>query len=351
MISQVIQLTQWEWFKLRRRWMPWILLAVVVVLAQFALWFTYAAYHNESLQEFTSGGSSSFAVSEEVAGEVVSIEISCIGLANEGIPPEIAALPEERRVQFLSDVEEFRAANCGDTTLRDDLRKAFTIPNSVASSFTGMVGVTAILVVILAASIVGSEYGWGTLRPTLSRGAGRWRFLASKFALLLAACIAAQLIVAASTVVASLLAIVIPPEETGNLIDLGTWADVAISFGKSTLALAPYIALGAFLAVLTQSAAAGMAIGLGYYVVELIAAPLLAITSWGQRIADYVLGPSVNEWLQSATVTVDVSGASSTGSETDSLPAVVVILVYTFVLVAAAFWIFARRDITGARGD
>ena len=59
MIARVARLTVWEWFKLRRRWQPWILLAVAIVLAQIGLWVSYAAYHNETLQEFMSGGSSS----------------------------------------------------------------------------------------------------------------------------------------------------------------------------------------------------------------------------------------------------------------------------------------------------
>ena len=54
MIAQVLRLTVWEWFKLRRRWQPWILLAVAVVLAQIGLWVSYAAYHNEGLQGLMS---------------------------------------------------------------------------------------------------------------------------------------------------------------------------------------------------------------------------------------------------------------------------------------------------------
>ena len=89
MFAHVVRLTLWEWFKLRGRWMPWIMLAIVVVLAQLGMWFAYAAYHNETLQELSSGGSSSFGVAEEVDGETINISVSCISLANEGMPPEI----------------------------------------------------------------------------------------------------------------------------------------------------------------------------------------------------------------------------------------------------------------------
>ena len=36
---------------------------------------------------------------------------------------------------------------------------------------------------ILAASLTGTEYGWGTVRTVLTRGAGRWQLLASKLLL------------------------------------------------------------------------------------------------------------------------------------------------------------------------
>ena len=39
--------------------------------------------------------------------------------------------------------------------------------------------------------------------------------------------------------------------------------------------------------MLAQSSAAGISIALGYYVIELIASPLLNITSWGENIADF----------------------------------------------------------------
>ena len=47
---QVLRLTRWEFFKLRKRWMPWVLVAVVVAVAvavaicQAFLWGSYYEY-------------------------------------------------------------------------------------------------------------------------------------------------------------------------------------------------------------------------------------------------------------------------------------------------------------------
>ena len=169
--------------------------------------------------------------------------------------------------------------------------------------------------------------------------------------LLLLLSVAAAIVIAITTAIASLLAAVIPPEETGTLAEPGKWSEVFITWGKAIFAFAPYIGLSVCLAVLTQSASAGIAIALGYYVIELIAAPILNVTSWGQRIADFLLGNNVGEWMEAAFVSVEVDGASSTANQPEPLQAFLVISAYTLVFCVAAFFVFLRRDIAGAKGE
>ena len=351
MFAHVVRLTQWEWYKLRRRWMPWILLAVAIAFMQLGIWLSYGAYHNESLQAFTAGGANSLSTSAEVDGEVVEVSVSCIGLLNEGIPPEVDDLPEEVRTSFLEDVERFREENCTNTDPLHEIRKAFTLPHSITGSMNGLAGFAPFLILILTASLIGSEYGWGTLRTTLTRGAGRWQLLGAKIALVLVVSAAAYVIVAIATAAASLLAAVIPPDEPGSLAETGKWSDAAVTYVKALYAAAPYVALATFLAVLTQSSSMSMAIALGYYAVELIAAPLLSLTEWGKTIADALVGRNVSEWMESAAVTVEINDASSAAGQGDALQAFLVILTYTVLLGAAAFWIFIRRDVAGAKGE
>ena len=133
--------------------------------------------------------------------------------------------------------------------------------------------------------------------------------------------------------------------------DLGKWSDVGVTFVKAVYALAPYIALGALLAVLTQSSAVSISTSLGYYVIELIATPLLGLNETLDKVTDFIIGSNVNEWMESAFVTVDVNGSGGVTEQPDTLRAFLVILAYTVVLAGAAFWIFQRRDIAGARGE
>ena len=46
MMAQLMRLTRWEWFKLRKRWMPWILLGIAVAMTQLSLWSDYLEYRN-----------------------------------------------------------------------------------------------------------------------------------------------------------------------------------------------------------------------------------------------------------------------------------------------------------------
>ena len=169
MIAQVLRLTVWEWFKLRRRWQPWILLAVAIVLAQVGLWVSYVAYHNESLQEIMSGGSSSFGTGYEQDGETISVSTTCTEIVNGQTPEGIEKLPEDQRREFLADVERFRE-NCSGTQARDEIRKGFALPSAIPSSISAMFDIAAFLVLILTASALGTEYGWGTLTDGVDQG-------------------------------------------------------------------------------------------------------------------------------------------------------------------------------------
>ena len=278
MIAHVLRLSIGEWHKLRRRWIPWILLGLVVFLTQGLVWVVYVAYH----------------LDDEVSEE---------GLSDFTLPSIITVDPIS--LHFL------------------------VIP-----------------IMILAASVVGVEYGLGTLRTTLTRGVGRWQLLSAKLIMLMVAVIAGFIVLSAFIAIAGIviagIAAITPPAEEGALIgtEPQAWLDAAIGAGKVVYALAPYVALAVFLAVVTQSTAQGISISMGYYVLELIAAPILGgIAEWlGNALEVALLGSNVGEWM-------------STANATDALRAFFVILAYTVVFVAAALWIFQRRDVAGAKGE
>ena len=45
MIPHVLRLAMGEWYKLRLRWIPWILLGIIILLTQVMVWVNYISYH------------------------------------------------------------------------------------------------------------------------------------------------------------------------------------------------------------------------------------------------------------------------------------------------------------------
>ena len=276
MIAHVLRLAVGERHKLRRRWIPWILLGIIVFIMQALVWVTYVSHH------------------------------------------------------------------FGDSASSRDTR-SFTLPYSIGDTIEGSSAFFVIPIIILAASVMGVEYGLGTLRTTLTRGVGRWQLLSAKLIMLMAAGIAGIIVLSALIAIASIAAGVIPPAEEGPLIvtEAQAWLDAAITVGKMMYALAPYVALAVFLAVVTQSTAQGISLSLGYYVLELVIAPILGgVVEWLENVLEVaLLGPNTIEWMEVA------------GEQPDTLRAFFVILAYTVVFVAAALWVFQHRDVAGAKGE
>ncbi len=274
MAMQVALLTRWEWFKLRRRWVPWILLGFALALSQLVFWLA--------------------------------------------------------------------------VTFGDDLSYQSTTEN-IANGL-GVAGFMGpLMAVILTAAVVGGEYGWGTLRPVLSKGAGRWPFLMSKVSVALLCTAAGLLILAVLVAVSGFIAeaVLTDPESEGY--GSISWVDLLALYGRSVYAFLPYIALALFAVVLTGSNGIGSGIALGYYFIELaILTPILGIFSWSGHVFAFLLGPNVGAWI--FLDPTDERNIATFGGIPDMAHGFILVTAYVVVLAAAAVALFLHRDIAGAKG-
>ncbi len=294
MIADVLSLTRWEWYKLRHRRMPWILLAVIALLVQVNFWVTYALFRGGSEVMVGEGGGS---------GEVT-------------------------------------------VSTSDQFLEMFAFPNSLANGLIVGRGFGGILVMILAASLIGSEYGWGALRTVLTKGAGRWPLLASKLLLLASLSVGALVVAAAALGVSSVIALT--TLDAAWVAASADWLGLGIGFGKAVYGMLPYVALAVFAAVVTSSTAVAIGISLSYWFAESILIGVLANFDWFERIDVFILGQAVSGWMGSA------AGGLSFGSAAelpDATQAFLVLTGYVVVLTTIAFGLFQRRDIAGARGE
>ena len=300
MITDVLSLTRWEWFKLRRRRMPWILLFVSVLLLQITFWSAYALFRVGDEVTLGDGGAAS------VSGEFLEL---------------------------------------------------LAFPNNAVIGLAISHGFSIILIMILAASLTGTEYGWGTVRTVLTRGAGRWQLLASKLLLVALLGVGALVVGALSMALSSFIAS-LTLEGGAWLAESSDWAEVARIFGKAIFGLLPYVALGVFFAVLTTSSGTAIGLSLGYAVAEGIVIGILANFDWFEPVSGFVLGQAVGGWLGTTGGALFAGGGDDTfgdaavlAMQPEALKGFLVSLAYIVVLSGLAFWIFQRRDIAGAKGE
>lgn len=326
-MSYLATLVRWDWFKLARRWMPWILLVILLLFSQLAVWGSYFRYRN--LEH--NGGS--VAIGPEGPGR---IEISCNALAA-GNTGSLPAGTSQADIQALKNQCQSQQPQIQKQLA--NLDNGFTLPGSIPTALGIGVSIGLILLAILSASTVGAEYGWGTVRTALVRGTGRWQYLAAKLLMLALVAAAFFIILVAATAISSEVAHSLVSHPVRGAAT--TWSHAGALLGRSWVALLPYVVLTVLLTVLTRSSATGMAIGIVYYPAEQIVSGILSgIFSWFSTVAKYLLGQNLATWAG-----VDVIGAHAPVS---TLHAFLVILVYALVLGAIAFYLFRRADITGA---
>lgn len=337
MIREIANLAVWEWFKLRRRWMVWILLLFALLFAQLAVWGGFFSYRN--LQE-TGGELTVPAALQQQPGRVPRT-LRC----NDLLSGDPARQPAELDPQVIAGF----AAQCRQqsTALPARLSRSygtFTLPGSIPNALNTVQTLGLILMAILTASAIGIDYGAGTLRSVLTQGTGRWPYLTAKFLTLALLCAVGLLVASASVAVSSAVAGGLAGAAPQSAAAAATWSDAGVAFWKAWVSIIPYIALTAFVTVVARSSAAGMAIGLGYYFAEqLIVALLTNFFSWFQNVADFLLVRNISGWT-------GASGGFPGTVLPDQTHAIVVLGVYTLVLGGIAFWLFERRDVQGATG-
>ena len=345
MIAEVIRLTLAEWYKLRRRWLLWILLAVSILISQAFVWGLNTAYH---VNEETFGA---LIPPYEYRSEDGIIELTCADVAQERVEEKLAPLSEAELGQIAESLQEWQSTCVGYTT-PEETRQAFTLPYAITATSEGQL-FPIVFSLILGAAIVGAEYGFGTLRSTLTRGVGRLRYLAAKLIIVLLAVAALDLASNLTTALGILVMDVVPPDEGASLIasDAEPWQRFAEATLRTWVVLLPYVSLGALLAVLTQSTAQAISFSMAYYFVEfLLLGQLFGLTSWLQRLREFLLSDAAGEWMLQFTTQTEIATGAIT-EQPNPTAALFIMLGYTTVFIGATVWLFLRRDVAGAKGE
>ena len=188
----MLRLLRSEVFRLVRRWMPWVLLGMMVAMS-FILYELIWVTSNAQLSLLRSGTAP---------------------VTPNAPPPEIQIRSLESAIQ----------------TLR---------PSRLNELGVGFVtGLGSILMIVLAASHMGTEWAWGTLRTLLASGASRMAFLVSKYVTLVAYAVVYMALGVAAVLAASFLVSAQAGLDATGL-DLGIVASAASSFVSSRISRWP----------------------------------------------------------------------------------------------------------------
>jgi ABC-2 type transport system permease protein len=219
----------------------------------------------------------------------------------------------------------------------------FLLPEVIPNTANIVSVLGSILLVVIAAGIVGSEYSWSTIRVIVGSGASRSLILTAKLiALLLVILTFVVVSMGAGALTGLLLAVVGGHEVSFAWLDGGAARDIAVMTVGTTVQLVASAAIGFAVAVLTRSLAAGIAFGIGYSIVEsIIGAILSAIGGTAESIARYLLSTNSNRIAAENTFGTPFLSSNAPGLA----QAFVVMGAYTVVLIALAYIVFRRRDI------
>ncbi len=286
----MFRLLRSEVYRLARRWMPWVLL-LLIVLAGVGIYLLVYVAAQAQLQAVRSGA----------------------------IPSQPGA--EQAMNQTLRE-------------LRLDRVQGFGV--QIVS------GIGSVMLIVFAASHVGTEFGWGTLRTLLAHGAARGTFLSAKvlsFALFAALFVFLGVVAA---IMGSYVVTAIAGTDASGL-ELGAIANAA---ARSYYTFLPYMALATLITVWSRSAGAGIAAGLVVYFTEgLVAQLLVSFNRDYANIVNYGLSRNVSALIRSAAGTTTLPDPSAVALP-DQGQATLVLAIYTVLFLAIAFWRLRTRDIT-----
>lgn len=212
-----------------------------------------------------------------------------------------------------------------------------------------------VLIIILVGTIVGGEYGVGTIRLLFTRGPQRTQFLLAKFGAAIFCIVSGVLVLLLTALLAGLLfnlfTGITPSFDFFNATWLGQ-ASLYILYVMLNLFI--YAMMALFLATLGRATAAGVAGALAWSFFEPVVATILLLVGRAaggpggdflRAIPDYFISSNLTALFQNLNPGLFGfnDGAPSTLSNTHAL---LVLAVYLALFIGLAWWINERRDVT-----
>lgn len=235
-----------------------------------------------------------------------------------------------------------------DEAARTDMLNHLTLPGIIPWFGQTLYLFASLMMAILAASTIGSEYSWGTLRPFLATGISRARFLAAKLsALALVGLAFTALPLLLCALLAVPIAITHGRPAIGFTIDLAWLLDLVAIVGRYYLAIMIPALIAFLIGLAGRSQAAGIGAALGLLISEQVISTLLLSLGldWAKTVVNFLPGQN------SLTLVGNYSTFGPPVNPPD-IPGewriIATLCTYGIGCLLVAFIIFRRRDVRGA---
>ena len=237
--------------------------------------------------------------------------------------------------------------------------RTFALPWSLVALLDAGQSWGAILVGVFTASVVATDFGWGTVRQSLIRGHSRGSFLFAKaFAIALASAIALLIVLAVGIVFCIFASSLAGEAITLHVRGGPSTAGIVMMVVRAAYAILPYGLMALMITVVTRSTAAGATMILLYVFIE--AAVISILGSVGGTWADargWLLGHNVASLMAVNRIgsadyhSLAIGERASPGELPDPIVATVVIALYCVAFVAITYRVFASRDVRAPDGS
>jgi ABC-2 type transport system permease protein len=235
-----------------------------------------------------------------------------------------------------------------DATMATANLKEGILPGGIVTSLENTQLFARIVIVILAAILIGSEYSWGTIRVLVGSGVSRLKLLGAKLlvlaqasiALVLAGVLAGSLVSTATTILG------------GHALTLGGFGidwiiDLALMLGRTTMVLYIMALIAATVALLARSVAGGITVGVVWTTLEPLIGRLL---DGNGGVADRIHSVLISTNVEALTARNGFGPQQVPDHLPGAWQAAGVLLLYAIVLTLIAMQVFRARDITSAGG-
>lgn len=227
------------------------------------------------------------------------------------------------------------------TTVRQSLNRTY-LPNGVHTAVSAANALWGILVVIAIAVVVGNEFQYGTLRTQLAMGLRRIPYIIAKaIAVFLAGVMGLAVIILFGIGLSVLLtAIDGAPMRWGGAFGQAFWQGI----GAQLLGTVTTFSLALFITLLARQVVAGVAVVLGYTILEGTITSLLTSLGGGwAKAVNLFLSPNER------AISYGLNRSQEFNSHLLSPQAAATLLtVYAVIFIVASIVIFSRRDVKGS---